>query len=217
MNHLNVRISAIVIGLLLVVLQFSLPARAQLLEQLAPDALVAALQKEGYLILLRHPETNPNQADTDPLNLNNTTAQRQLTDRGRAQAKSMGQALRDLKIPVGTVRTSMFIRAVEAAKLAGFDGAVSSPDFTEGGLVVTTVENQRRASALKKALATPPESGKNNIIISHRPNLLDAIGKDVFDVSEGEAIVAQPQAGDSFKLVGRVRIDAWTVMASGKK
>src|SRR5579884_1248691 len=82
--------------------------------------LIQALQQGGYVIFIRHPQTDPNQADTDTLHLNNWRAQRQLTPQGRAQATALGNAFRALHIPVGMVLTSRFKRAMDAAKLAGF-------------------------------------------------------------------------------------------------
>ena len=175
--------------------------------------LVHELQRGGYVVLIRHPATDPTQADVDPLHLDNVAAQRRLTDKGRTEATAMGQAWRNLKIPVGSVATSKFQRAFEAAQLAGFENIETSLDYSEGGPVVSTVENQRRAAALKKRLATQPDAGKNNVIVSHRPNILDAVGKDVFDVSEGEALLIKPQDDGSFKLVGRIKIDAWATLA----
>lgn len=190
-------------------------AHADEVALMSGSQLVQELQRGGYVVLIRHPATDPTQADTDPLHPENIAAQRRLTDKGRAEATAMGQAWRNLKIPVGSVATSKFHRAVEAAQLAGFQHVEPSLDYTEGGLVVSTAENQRRAAALKKQLSTSPEPGRNNVIVSHRPNILDAIGKDAFDVSEGEALVVKPQDG-SFKLVGRIKIDAWPELARTK-
>lgn len=178
--------------------------------------LIPELQRGGYVVVIRHPATDPTQADVDPLHLDNVAAQRRLTGKGRAEATAMGQAWRSLKIPVGSVATSKFQRAFEAAQLAGFEHIETSLDYSEGGLVVSTMENQRRAAALKKRLATRPDAGKNNVFVSHRPNILDAIGKDVFDVSEGEALVVQPLDAGAFKLIGRVKIDAWPELARSK-
>src|SRR5213596_2911339 len=82
----------------------------------APEKLLPELRKGGYLLFVRHPKTNPDQADTDPLHLDNIKAQRQLSDEGRKQAKALGEAFRALKIPVGKVISSKFYRAQEAAK-----------------------------------------------------------------------------------------------------
>jgi len=152
------------------------------------------------------------QADTDPLNLKNVAQQRQLNDEGRAQARAMGEAVRKLKIPVAQVQTSMFQRAVETAMLMGFGNVTASVDITEGGLVVTPIENNRRAQALRALAATTPPAGNNVVIVTHKPNIMDAFGKDWFDVREGEASVFKPEAG-GYKLVARVRAEEWSKLA----
>ena len=210
------RYSRTLAGVLLALAVFVPMAHAEDGALLSGAELTHELQRGGYVVLIRHPATDPTQADTDPLHPDNVAAQRRLTDKGRAEATAMGQAWRSLKIPVGSVASSKFQRAIEAAQLAGFEPGETSLDYTEGGLVVSTVENQRRAAALKKRLATQPDAGKNNVIVSHRPNILDAVGKDVFDVSEGEALVIRPQDGGSFKLIGRIKIDAWPELARSK-
>jgi hypothetical protein len=45
--------------------------------------------------------------------------------------------------------------------------------------------------ALRKRLAQVPEKGKNTFLITHKPNIIDALGKDWFDVKEGEASIFQ--------------------------
>ncbi|WP_269446151.1 hypothetical protein [Gloeobacter violaceus] len=40
------------------------------------------------MLYMRHPQTDPNQADTDTANLANIKAQRQLTPEGQAQANT---------------------------------------------------------------------------------------------------------------------------------
>jgi hypothetical protein len=74
----------------------------------------------------------------------------------------------------------------------GFGDVKVSADYTEGGLVVTPIENNRRAAALRKAAGTMPPASTNIIVVTHKPNILDAFGKDWFDVREGEASVFKP-------------------------
>ncbi len=90
------------------------------------------LQKGGYVLFMRHGQTNPDQSDTDPLHLDNVQAQRQLTDEGRQQARDLGAAFRTLKIPIGTVTCSKVYRAQETAKLLGFSTPQPSLDVSEG-------------------------------------------------------------------------------------
>src|SRR5205823_7305870 len=83
----------------------------------SPAELLPELRKGGYILFIRHPKTNPDQADTDPLHLDNIKAQRQLSDEGRKQAQALGEAFRALKLPIEKVIASKFYRAQEAAKL----------------------------------------------------------------------------------------------------
>jgi len=174
---------------------------------------VGALRNGGHVIVLRHGATYADQADTDPLHPENVAQQRQLNDQGRALAKSIGDAMRKLKIPVGQVHTSVFNRAVETGKLLGFGEVTPSLDFTEGGLVVSPIENNRRMAALRKLAATAPPAGSNVVVVTHKPNILDAFGKDWFDVREGEASVLKPDGG-GYKLVVKVQADEWSKLAA---
>jgi phosphohistidine phosphatase SixA len=167
-----------------------------------------ALHAGGYVILVRHGATFSNQADTDPFNLADITKQRNLNDKGKALAKAFGESIRAAGFPIGDVYTSQFNRARETAVLAGFKNIETTADLTEGGLVVTPDENNRRAKALRDMLAKAPDSGKNTILITHKPNIVDALGKDWFDVKEGEASIFKPEGG-TYRLFARVQMEDW--------
>lgn len=175
--------------------------------------LIPALRAGGQVIVVRHGATLTDQADTNPLDPSDRAHQRQLNDAGRAAAKAMGDALHALKVPVGQVTTSLFYRAVETGTLLGFGEVASTADITEGGLVVSPNENNRRAAALKKLAATAPPAGTNVILVTHKPNIMDAFGKDWFDVREGEASVFRPDGKGGFTLVGRVQAADWPKLA----
>ena len=178
--------------------------------------LLQALRGGGFVIVVRHGATFADQADTDPLNFDNIAAQRNLNDKGKALAKEFGDAIRQAGVPVGKVFTSKYNRAYETAVIAGFKNIEKTQDITEGGLVVSPNENNRRIDAFQKLLSTPPAPGTNSILITHKPNILDALGKDWFDVKEGEASVFRPENG-SFKLVARVQMEEWPRIAAAAK
>ena len=173
---------------------------------------INAVRQGGYVIVFRHGATHQDQADTDPLNPKNVAQQRQLNEAGRAKAKEIGEAFRKLRIPVGQIQSSVFNRAVETGTLMGLGEVTSTADLAEGGLVVTPIENNRRAQALRKLAATVPPAGTNIVVVTHKPNILDAFGKDWFDVREGEASVFQP-GGGGYKLIARVPADEWSKLA----
>ena len=52
------------------------------------------------------------------------------------------------------------------------------------------------------------------ILITHKPNILDALGKDWFDVKEGEASIFHAENG-GYKLVARVPMDERPRIAAG--
>jgi phosphohistidine phosphatase SixA len=194
----------------LLALAFGSPANAQV----DPGTMeaVKGLRGGGHVIVFRHGATHADQADTDPLNIANVAKQRQLNDQGRALARNIGEAMRKLNIPVGQVQTSQFNRAVETGTLLGFGAVTSTADITEGGLVVTPAENNRRAAAMKKLAATVPPAGTNTVLVSHKPNIMDAFGKDWFDIREGEASVFRPD-GSSYRLVVRIQAADWGKLA----
>jgi len=151
----------------------------------APSAtnLVNALRAGGHVIVFRHGATHTDQADTDPLHPENIAQQRQLNDKGRADARALGEALKRAGVPIGKVYSSRFQRAIETARLV----------------------------AGKEPETTVPEAGTNTLIVTHRPNILDALGKDYFDVREGETSIFKPDSG-AYTLVGRVQIAQWATL-----
>ena len=176
------------------------------------DDLLTTLRAGGQVIVVRHGATHADQADTDPLNLENVAKQRQLNDKGRADARSMGEALKRAGIPIGRVYSSRFQRAVETARLIAGKDPEATNDVTEGGQVVSPNENARRMQALRAMAARVPELGTNTLIVTHKPNILDAFGKDWFDIREGEASVFKPDGSGAYTLVGRVQIAQWATL-----
>jgi broad specificity phosphatase PhoE len=178
-------------------------------------ALATALRAGGLVVLVRHGATFPDQADTDPFRFDNI-AQRNLNDSGKALAQAFGETLHRAGVPIGKVYTSKFNRAYETATLAGFTDIEKTLDLTEGGLVVSPNENDRRAKALRKLLATSPKPGTNTVLITHRPNIVDALARDWFDVKEGEASLFHPEDG-KYVLVARLQMTDWPRIAAAAK
>jgi len=194
-----------------------LPGRSLAQSGPATDykALGQTLRAGGLNILVRHGATNSNQADTDPFHLADIGKQRNLSEKGKELARAFGAAIRSAGVPIGEVYTSEFNRGYETAVLAGFTGIEKTADLSEGGLVVTPDENNRRAKALLALLGREPAKGKNGILVTHKPNIVDALGKDWFDVREGESSIFKPEGG-KYKLVARVKMEDWPLIAAAR-
>jgi len=173
------------------------------------DDILSKLRTGGYVVVVRHGATHADQADTDPFNLDNVAKQRQLNDKGRADARALGDALKKSSVPFGRVYTSRFQRAVETARLISGKDPEATLDVTEGGLVVSPNENARRQQAFRALVGRAPDAGTNTLIVSHKPNIMDAFGRDWFDVREGEASIFKPDGNGGFTLVGRVQMGQW--------
>jgi len=180
-------------------------------SSIAVNEVVKVLRAGGHVIVFHHGATHSDQADTDPLNLDNVAKQRQLNDAGRADAKAVGEVFKSAGVPIGRSYSSRFYRAVETARLIGGKEPVATSDVSEGGLVVSPNENSRRARALRTMVATPPDPDTNTLIVTHKPNILDAFGRNWFDVKEGEASIFKPDGKGEYGLIARVQIDQWAM------
>src|SRR5262245_49647769 len=177
------------------------------------NQLAQTLRTGGHVILVRHGATFSNQADTDPFTLADISKHRNLNDKGKELAKAFGAAIRAARVPAGNGYARHFNRAYQTAVLAGVPNIVKTVDLSEGGLVVTPDENNRRAQALREMLGKTPDNGKNDILTTHKPNVIDALGKDWFDVKEGEASIFKPEAG-KYRLLARVQMEDWPKIAA---
>jgi broad specificity phosphatase PhoE len=187
-----------------------LPATAN--SQPAPSQAgwIDDLRWGGYVIVFRHGATTLDSAKTDPMSGKNVSTERQLTDQGRAQAKAVGETMRKLGIPVGLVLTSTTQRAIDTGTLLGFGEVAATPDLTESGPVVSPDESERRAQALRKLVAGRPPADNNLVIVSHKPNIIEAFGKDWLDIREGEASVFEPDGNGGYKLIVRIQASDWS-------
>jgi broad specificity phosphatase PhoE len=185
----------------------SLPAQAEWL---------ASMRLGGYVIVLRHGATTSDMSTdsmSSPAKQTAASGERQLNDAGRAQAKAIGAAMRRLKIPVGIVVTSPLQRAADTGTLLGFGEVSVRPELAEAGSALSAEENKRRADALRQLVGAHPPADNNLVIVTHKPNLIEAFGKDWSDVREGEASVFEPDfAGGGYKLVLRIRAEEWSAL-----
>ena len=149
------------------------------------------------------------------LHPDNVAKQRLLSEKGREQAKQVGEAFKKLGIPLGTVYTSKFNRAVETGKLIGAGAVTPTFDVTEGGLVVTPIENDRRTEALKKMIAHSAPSRQEHTSSSPTSRISwTRLARDWFEVKEGEASVFRVDASGKLELIARLQAVDWIKAAA---
>ena len=178
--------------------------------------VIKALREGGHVLIMRHAEANPDQFDQDPRNFRVIKRQQQLTERGRTSARAFGTAVRSIGTRIGDVHTSLFHRAFETAVEAGYKGAKATIDLTEGSLVASPNEQRRRAAGFRRLIVAPMATGTTRLIVSHRVNIAQALGKEWYDVKEGEVSIFRIDKG-AYALLARIQIDEWSRLVSASK
>ena len=149
-------------------MRLALPATLLILAasaaaQPAP-ALLADLRQGGYVLFLRHTSTDFSQDDSRMKSFEDCATQRNLTDKGRAEARALGEHIRRLKIPIGEVLASPFCRTMETARLA-FGKARATNEVRGGPL---SADDPKRYQPLRKLLGTRPLAGSNTVLSKPR-------------------------------------------------
>jgi phosphohistidine phosphatase SixA len=167
-------------------------------------ALRDALLRGGYVLYFRHASTDFGQNDEQMSGYEDCARQRNLTERGRCEARAIGTAIRRLGVPIGDVLASPFCRTRETAELVF--GRASVDPRVRGG----PAGDGARYAPLRTLLATPVRSGTNLVIVSHG-NPFRAVAGPPY-LTEGEAAVIRPLGDERFRIVARIRPDAWDAL-----
>jgi phosphohistidine phosphatase SixA len=183
-------------------------------ESMSRNDLVAALQRGGCVILMRHASAPGAAPDAAHANADNTRLERQLDEQGQASAHAMGDAFRQLKIPVGKILSSPAYRALETVKFSKLGQPTTFPELGPSEQAMFSGKSGTRATWLKGRIAEPPTAGTNTLIVTHSPNIAEAFPQDADGLAEGEALIFRPERGHGIALIARVKIDEWASLAA---
>jgi hypothetical protein len=186
-------------ALLLALLALALPSAAEV-----DPSIVQELRKGGYVLYMRHASTDFSQNDAGMTSYEDCTSQRNLTEKGLAEARAIGEHLKRLRIPIGEVLASPYCRTMETARLA-FGKAKATHDV-RGGPVRS--DDPKRYDALKKLLSSPVPPGENRVISSHGNPFAAVAGPP--HLSEGEIAVVRPEGELRFTVLARIRPADWS-------
>ncbi|MFN8644927.1 MAG: histidine phosphatase family protein [Candidatus Binatia bacterium] len=167
--------------------------------------LLAAL-RQGGLVLMRHAASEPGQDDAARVVLEDCATQRLLSAAGRAEAEAIAAAVRRLRIPIATVRSSPYCRCADTARLA-FGFVLLDDDL----LPAQGPRAESHLAAARRQLGTPPIPGHHTVLVTHADTIRALVG---LELDEGEALIVRPAPkGGSFTPVGRIRAEQWSALA----
>lgn len=198
------------IGILLLsaITMFSGPVIAQSPETLAGSALAAALREGGFVIVMRHASSPREEPDLQTANPDNINRERQLDATGRDTAEAMGNAVRALGVPIGTLLSSPTYRALETVRLSGLGEPETHAELGDRGRSMQGV-TESDAQWLRERAAEEPRSGTNTLIVTHNPNMQGAFPGVMPGAADGESLIFRPDGQGHATLVGRIPIEEW--------
>jgi len=177
--------------LLVLIALATLPAKAD-------ETLWQALQQGGHVLIIRHALTTPGFGDPPGFKLEQCSTQRNLSDEGRAQARRMGEGLRERKVPIGEVLSSPWCRCVETARLA-FGRARTWAALSNLHARQQNAEKQVRA--MRPRIAA--HRGKDNLVLVSHGSAALALTSE--HPAMGEMLVLKPQPR-GFRVAGRLSL-----------
>jgi len=187
------------------------------------STLVPMLKQGGYVLVLRHGATDESQKDVYPFVFNDMTKQRQLSDQGRKVAHDIGAAMDTMGISIGQVYSSKLNRAIETGSLISRAPMSPVPELTDSGhgsaaaMANPNGGNSKIGNAILALVNKTPPSGTNTLLVTHKPNIADAFGKEFGDVKEAETLIYKPNASGPPTLIARVQAGEWIAQANGPK
>lgn len=166
---------------------------------LSADSLLIEMRKGGYTMIWRHTATD--RSVQEPMGYQNLPRfqQRNLNDRGIADAKLVGAIFKAREIPVGDVLSSPMFRTRETA------------EYAFGRVEATPLLRQLEPSPeQRKLLAAEPAAGTNRVLVTHHFIIERNVpGITPGRIAEGEAVVVRPAGGDAVRLIGIFKMADW--------
>jgi phosphohistidine phosphatase SixA len=163
----------------------------------ATEAGWALLREGGHVVLIRHALT-AGTADPPGLDIGDCATQRNLSDRGKLQARKMGALFAARAAPVERVLTSRYCRCLDTARFAfGEDVAKAEPALDP--LPPDEAGREAQLDAMRKLFAGFAGSG-NMVLITHGENIAALTGQVP---REGEAVIVRADQG-SVHVLGRI-------------
>lgn len=157
--------------------------------------VLAQLRDGGMVLACRHAVTDRSRGDRRPVDYDDPSTQRVLSEAGREQARELGRVLMRLDVPIGDVLASPYSRTEETAELA-FGRSVRTE-----ALVYGDSREQRRER--KRLLAEPPVVG-NRVLMTHQGILYDNLPTvERGSIREGDCVVVRPD-GEAYEALVRL-------------
>lgn len=166
----------------------------------ATEAGWALLREGGHVVLLRHANA-PGTSEPANFDIAKCATQRNLSDRGRQQARRIGALFAARAAPIEKVLASHYCRNLDTARLA-FGEALLEPYEPLDFMPRDEEGNEEKALELIEFIRDYTDSG----------NLVMVVNEDVVErlvgirTREGEAVIVE-RSGEALRAAARIRFN----------
>lgn len=176
-------------------------------DQIDKNSLLQVLKQGGYVIYIRHAQTEKDYADQVTAEMGDCSTQRMLSEVGWQQARAIGQGFQKYGIPYDQVFASQYCRAWQTADLA-FGKYVKNGDLNFPKAEDYSPEQVAQMKALLTPLLTQiPAPGTNTIIVGH-DDLFEAT-TGIYPDPQGMAYIIKTSGNGQFTLVANLEAEEW--------
>jgi phosphohistidine phosphatase SixA len=157
----------------------------------------AALVNGGHVALVRHGSAPPGYGGDPPgFKIDDCATQRNMDERGRAQARAVGQAFRQHGVPVDKILSSPWCRCLETARLMAL-GPV------ESAIAVASSERSPERLVVLKQMVADWRGPGTLVLVTHALTVRALVG---IMPEQAEIVVIRPGLGDQggMDVVGRI-------------
>ncbi len=163
--------------------------------------MIARMKAGGHILMIRH-ALAPGTGDPANFRIGDCSTQRNLDDRGRKQARAIGDWLRLNGVNLARIYSSQWCRCLETAELLEMGSVAELPALNS--FYELTQNREPNLEALRKFIAQQPSDGVLIILVTHFVTI-SAIANEA--VSSGEGMLLKLNEAAPYEIVGRLNFD----------
>jgi phosphohistidine phosphatase SixA len=156
--------------------------------------LWAALRAGGHVALVRHGATAGGAGDPPGFRLDDCATQRNLNDKGRAEARRLGEQFRGEDVAVGKLMSSQWCWCQETAALMDLGLVELSATFNNA---FTLRDRVSELTAGARAIVAGWTESGTLVVVTHGANILPLTG---VTPEEGGMVIVKPDPASTAKL-----------------
>jgi phosphohistidine phosphatase SixA len=161
----------------------------------------SALRAGGHVVLMRHADAPGGFGDPPGFKVEDCATQRNLSAKGRADARKIGARLRSEGIAFETILSSPWCRCIDTATLLELGPVKTEPTFGN----VFVLRDQREALTSGARAVVDQWSGSGTLlVVTHGTNIQALTG---IQPASGEIVVVRGGNGGGRQAVGRLMLD----------